>query len=237
MPLIIGPAIKPSFLIIGNMELNLPLWLIGVWFAIYTLVLVDIIISPTAHTIVEITNMKKEFIKNIMPKPRAYNIPPIAILREEFIFCEAAVIKTVRRLHITAFIVISVPNTAEPLSQKPSIKPIPETPAGKEQQKQIKPIPSDTNEKPFKAFPEVLQELKDQPDICSFVRMAKMTETGDNIIIYSDKLGLNILSQSAAKAIIENAIKTATGKVKQIIIKEKTGKEEDTPNLIDELNI
>jgi DNA polymerase-3 subunit gamma/tau len=128
-------------------------------------------------------------------------------------------------------------NTTTPAAQKPSIAPIPDAPVGKEQKKPIEPIPSDTDEKPFKALPEFIQEIKNHPDICSFVRMAKMTEKGDDIIIYADLLGRNILSQPASKAVLESAAKAVTGKAKQVLIKEKTGKEEHSPSLIDEIEI
>ena len=128
-------------------------------------------------------------------------------------------------------------NTTSPAAQKPSIAPIPDAPVEKEQKPSIEPIPSDTDEKPFKAFPEFIQEIKNHPDICSFVRMAKMTEKGDEVNIYTDLLGKNILSQPAAKAILEGAIRTVTGKAKQVIVKEKTGKEDNTRNLIDEIQL
>lgn len=127
-------------------------------------------------------------------------------------------------------------NSEAPVIKKPSIAPIPDAPADNKKPP-VEPIPSDTDEKPFKAFPEFLQEIKDHPDICSFVRMAKMTETGKEVIIYSDLLGKNILSQPAAKALLESAVKSVTGKAKQVLIKEKTGKEDNTPSLIDEIEI
>lgn len=120
-----------------------------------------------------------------------------------------------------------IPNAPIDTEKKPSVEPIP-----------VEPIPSDASEKPFKAFPELLQELKDHPDICSFVRMARITEKGDTVVIYTDLLGKNILSRPASKAALESAFKTITGKAKHIQIEEKTGREEsDTPSLIDEIEL
>ncbi len=129
-----------------------------------------------------------------------------------------------------------VVSTAAPVTDKPAIAPIPDAPVDKKKPA-VEPIPSDTDEKPFKAFPEFVQEIKDHPDICSFVRMAKMTETGGEVIIYSDLLGMNILSQPAAKAVLESAVKSVTGKAKQVLIREKTGKEDNIPSLIDEIEL
>jgi len=125
-----------------------------------------------------------------------------------------------------------------PSVRKPSVAPIPNPPVEKEKKPKIEPIPSDAGEKPFKALPELLQELKDHPDVCSFLRMARITEKGDAVMIYTDLIGKHILTQPAAKAAIESAVKTVTGKDKQVQIQEKTGKEENSsPSLIDEIEI
>ena len=66
----------------------------------------------------------------------------------------------------------------------------------------------------------------------------KITEKGDAVMIYTDLIGKHILTQPAAKAAIESAVKTVTGKDKQVQIQEKTGKEENSsPSLIDEIEI
>lgn len=128
----------------------------------------------------------------------------------------------------------SKPKPAKPDEQKPKIAPIPNAPI-KEEQKQEEPKAG--AEKPLAALPEILEELKTHPDICSFLRMAKMYEKGDKVILYTDRLGKNILSQPGNITLIENAVKSTLGKAYTVDIKEKTSTDEERPLPIDEIDI
>ncbi|HAN20943.1 MAG TPA: DNA polymerase III subunit gamma/tau [Clostridiales bacterium] len=123
----------------------------------------------------------------------------------------------------------------------PVVTQTPEKQAPKVEEPKIIPIPnpiikSQQNEKPFAAFPEVLEELKEQVSIYPLVKMSRMYEKGNEVIIYTDKLGKMLLTQDSNKELIENAVKSTTGKAYNLIIKEKTSLDEVYPLPIDELN-
>lgn len=98
-------------------------------------------------------------------------------------------------------------------------------------------IAEKNEEKPLAAFPEILEELKQEQAIYPFVRKSRMYINNNEVILYCDKLAKNILSMDANRILIENAIKSATGKTTALIIKEKVGTDENYPDLIDEINI
>lgn len=117
----------------------------------------------------------------------------------------------------------------KPVAKKPKIEPIPNPDIPEEKNNSV--------ETPFKAFPELLEQLKDQPEIHSFLNMTEIFEKDNEIIVYSDPLGYNILNQPNSKSVIEKSIKHILKKEFNLIIKEKSGKKQSSSQPIDELNL
>lgn len=116
-----------------------------------------------------------------------------------------------------------------PRKTEPKITPLPNPPLIKEKK--------EAEERQLAAFPEILEELKPQADIYSLVRMTRMYEKDDSVIVYGDKFVLSILNQNNNIKMLESAVKSATGKAYTITFKEKSGICEDNTLLIDEITV
>lgn len=92
-------------------------------------------------------------------------------------------------------------------------------------------------EEPLAVFPEVLEELKPHQDIYPFIKMSRMYVSGNDAVLYCDKLGINILSTKENKKLIEDALRKISKQELSLVFREKNTTSEEPHDLLDEIII
>ncbi len=79
--------------------------------------------------------------------------------------------------------------------------------------------------------------MKPHQDIYPFIKMSRMYVSGNDAVLYCDKLGINILSTKENKKLIEDALRKISKQELSLVFREKNTTSEEPHDLLDEIII